>query len=734
MRRLFCILSVLTPLFLSACHSEIPSGEGTSTGEGAAAVTFRLPSVTRSADTDGYPWKDDCDIRIYKKTEALGKELIRHYFTIDEMPGEIWLLQGSYAIAVSLGNKAVASFDRPSYYGEADFDIEAGRQTAVTVSCGLLNTMVEIVVDASVKQVFDEALRVGVMPGNFDDAAENAAETLVFEDSGRGYFLLPENGTDLGFCFLGQSSRADIREKIGPEGVLHEHFTKHIEAGKAAGYLYRLQFSWSKDAEAHLDWEFRVVCDPSEADSEEFVPVNPAPKPVISGEGWDISQPCRVSGELRYRLRSSASELKTVRIACEDQSFEVDLTAPSADGIVFEADAEKGLFEGTLMLEKAFFDRFTGGEHALSLTVVARNEGSAGVVSTLLLPGTRSLTASDPWQEEGEFSAWLFDETVSSVRIRYREAGEELWQEADAVPAGEDHLWTATGKAIGANTAFEYQLVADGVPVGAARTTVTADGPQVYNAGFEIWTMQGRVLCPYTDLDTDQWWDSGNHGSASMIGNITTNVNDPRPDSPGSVSARLASRSTLGILAAGNIYLGKFVGTKQTTKGVIRFGHAFDFTYRPKALRFWFKGTVGTVDVLSSGTPDLQRGDQDRQNLYILLCDIPGPHIVDTSNPASFLDLSDGIEEISYYSGDVAAITTTNCLNDATGPVVAWGVWENDATVDEWTLQTVELHYTRHADTRPCWLMITAAANKYGDYYSGCSSNVLCLDDIELVY
>ena len=736
MRKILYFLSILAAAAgLASCGQELKTGG--SAEEGCAAVRLRLPSRTRADGPDGYPWKEDCDIRIYKKSEPLGKELVRHYFSLEDMPAEIWLLEGDYAISVSLGNLSPASFDRPSHYGEAEFRIDAGQSTDVAVQCDLLDTIVEVVLDDSVKAVFDADLRVTAMVGETfsHDAASEGVNALTYTETRRGYFLLPEDAKAISFCFDGRSSAP-----VKGQEEMHGHYTKQIEDGKTAGYLYRLTFTWSPDAEAHLGWDFSVIWDPSEDESEEYIPVNPAPRPDIKGDGWDIGTLRMAAGEVRYILTSKASDLKTVIIEGDGRHFEIDLEARSGgdgnddsddDGIGIEAE---NLREVTLVLRKGFFDHFTGGAHDLTLTAVTRNESRSSAVSSLLMPGTFSLEPSDRWMEQGLLKAYLFAEEVSEVKVRYRTAPDGEWNEAEAGPAEEEHVWTATGDGIRANTEYEFQLVADGSPTGAVNTVSTGDGPQIYNAGFETWTTQGKVLCPYTDLNVDQWWDSGNHGSASMIGNITTNASDPRPGSDGVTSARLESKSTLGILAAGNIYLGKFVGTKQTTKGVIRFGHAFDFTWRPKALRFWYKSSVGTVDVLSSGTPEIQRGDQDQQQVYILLCDMPGPHIVDTSNPSTFLNLADGIEEISYYSGDVAAVTVNNCANDATGKVVAWGVWDNDASVDSWTMQTVELHYTRYADIRPCWLMITAAANKYGDYYSGCSKNVLCLDDMELVY
>lgn len=730
MKKLFYILSVLAAAALTSCRNEPSVGRGAA-GEGAVAMTFRLPEATRAADTDGYPWKTDCDIRIFKKTEGIGKELIRHYFSTEDLPEQLWLLEGSYAVTVSLGSRAPLSFDRPSYYGEADFVIEAGKRTAVSVSCRLLDTMVEVVFDASVKNTFDESLRVIAMPGEtFDDeAAEVGVNALRWTDSGRGYFLLSGAETALSFCLEARSSRDDIREKFGADGLLHKHFTQPIAAGKTEGYLYRLKLKWSPDAEAWIDWEFSLRYDPSEEVLEDFVAVNPAPKPTIEGDAWNIAEPRKVAGDLRYKIACTSSELKSIILECGDERFEADPAAPAENGIRFEADPEKGLRALTMTLEKAFFDRFAGGEHALTLTAVARSEARTSALSTLLLPGALSLTPVDRWQGEGEFRACLYAD-ASEVKIRYRAAQTEAWTEVAAEAADEDGGWKATGGGIAANTRYEYQLLADGVPVGAAPATTTDDGPQIPNADFETWAQQGNAICPYIG-GGEQWWDSGNHGSTTLgpSWNITTNENDPRPGSSGTTSAKLSSKYVVVKFAAGNIFLGRYAGTSGTN-GVIAFGKPFAYTYRPKALRFWYKATVNGIN-RGSGAPGVSSGDPDPNEVYIMLCNMGGPHIVNTADNSSLINT--GSKTLSYCSDDSYSGNSKNDMTD--GHVIASAVWNNTVTQGEWTMVELPLLYNDEYEGEvPTYLLVTASASKYGDYFMGSDSNVLCLDDVELVY
>ncbi|HUN14632.1 MAG TPA: PCMD domain-containing protein, partial [Alistipes sp.] len=279
-------------------------------------------------------------------------------------------------------------------------------------------------------------------------------------------------------------------------------------------------------------------------------------------------------------------------------------------------------------------------------------------------------------------------------------------------------------------SAYEYRLSVDGTTIGAAQTATYPQAPQVYNAGFEVWSGDTPLL-PYTS-DADQWWDTGNHGSANASINITTYENTSRPGSAGTTSAKLASQKAsvwgIGKFAAGNIFVGKYLGTN-IPNGVIGFGKPFPFTYRPKALRFWYKGTVGTVD---NAGGSVSNGDADVAQVYICLCKMDGPHVVDTRYSDTFLNFAANSKTMAYCT----ALNGKNSKNDRTdGHIIAWGEWTNRESVAEWTAMTVDLHYNEEYEGEvPTYLLLTASASKYGDYFAGSTGSVMYLDDVELLY
>lgn len=312
--------------------------------------------------------------------------------------------------------------------------------------------------------------------------------------------------------------------------------------------------------------------------------------------------------------------------------------------------------------------------------------------------------------------------------MEYRRQGDADWQSIALTPDGNQIYAAASPAEFG--SAYEYRLSVDGTTIGAAQTATYPQAPQVYNAGFEVWSGDTPLL-PYTS-DADQWWDTGNHGSANANINITTYENSARPGSAGTTSAKLASQkaSVLGIgkFAAGNIFVGKYLGTN-IPNGVIGFGKPFPFTYRPKALRFWYKGTVGTVD---NAGGSVSNGDADVAQVYICLCKMDGPHVVDTRYSDTFLNFAANSKTMAYCT----ALNGKNSKNDRTdGHIIAWGEWTNRESVAEWTAMTVDLHYNEEYEGEvPTYLLLTASASKYGDYFAGSTGSVMYLDDVELLY
>lgn len=716
-----CLALLLGISVLGVSCTDAPADEPLRQGEGAVAFTLAMPKTrATTADERQYPW-NHCTIRVYKYTtdEAgqRGRELIRRYNSPTEMPASLWLLAGEYAIAVEAGSKEKATFDEPTYRGEEDFKIVEGATTSVTVNCGLVNTMVKVVYDATIAATFKESFSTTVAidedydPNRVD---KNEVPNLRYEETKKGYFILPEETTAFCWQFTGKG------EKNGQPLELTKTGSKAITP--EAGVCYELRLKYSPDLGGTL--EFTLLLD--ESVEEIFDPIVFRPNPQIAGDGFDIdeTQPY-MTGKIGYRI-SSIADMQEIQIRIGEETWAVPATEAypeDTNGIALEVENPTSQ---RLLLGERFMARLSGGDHALTLTAIDKDGGEGTKETTVRTQGALP-TPENPWFNDRIWRGCVLQE-ATEVKMEYRRQGTAEWQSV-ALTRNGDHIYeTASPAEFGSE--YEYRLSIDGALAGPAQTAVYPQAPQIYNAGFEVWSGNSPLL-PYTS-DADQWWDTGNHGSSKAGVNVTTRETDARPGSAGTTSARLKSQKAailgIGKFAAGNIFVGQYLGT-DGTDGVIGFGKPFAFTYRPKGLKFWYKGTVGTVDFAGG---KVSNGDTDVNQIYICLCKMDGPHVVATKRQATFLDFGANSKTMNYCSSP----NGTKSNNDRDdGHIIAWAEWNNTQSMAEWTEIVLDLHYNEEYEGEvPTYLMLTASASKYGDYFAGSTSSEMYLDDFELLY
>ena len=65
--------------------------------------------------------------------------------------------------------------------------------------------------------------------------------------------------------------------------------------------------------------------------------------------------------------------------------------------------------------------------------------------------------------------------------------------------------------------------------------------------------------------------------------------------------------------------------------------------------------------------------------------------------------------------------------------VIAFGRFESDLKVDEWTEFTLPLDY-KDLTTKPTYIIITACGSYLGNFYVGGTGSEMWVDEFELVY
>jgi hypothetical protein len=210
------------------------------------------------------------------------------------------------------------------------------------------------------------------------------------------------------------------------------------------------------------------------------------------------------------------------------------------------------------------------------------------------------------------------------------------------------------------------------------------------------------------------WWDSGNHGSATMSKNLTTKSEEYVHD--GNYSAYLKSQfagvGIFGKFAAGNIFTGKYLDTSGMNGGIIGWGRPF--TSRPTKLTGWVRYVCGTVDYSEK---NLSKGDKDKGQIFIALGDWAGTTYNGETWPVVINNTS---EDTLFNPNDESIIGYCELTFD------------DSTSGDGLTEFTLNIDY--RSNRKPTAIIIVASSSKYGDYFEGSTGSAMWLDDLKLVY
>ncbi len=233
------------------------------------------------------------------------------------------------------------------------------------------------------------------------------------------------------------------------------------------------------------------------------------------------------------------------------------------------------------------------------------------------------------------------------------------------------------------------------------------------NGSLDDWWLNGKVWCPWSESGNNEnapfserpWWDTGNKG-ATTLGQSNTTPIDDTPTGTGR-AARLESKfvgiGSFGKLAAGNLFAGIYVKT-EGTNGILSFGR--DFSLHPTKVKGFMKYKGVPISHTSKDFTDL-KNRPDTAIIWAALIDSPQAYEIRTNPNNRHLFNPDGDE------------------------VVAYGQLQWSDEVSDYREFEIEFKYKSHS-RKPRYLLIVASASKYGDYFTGGSGSVLCVDDFSL--
>lgn len=684
MKKLLAIFGAVLLVASCAKETDTPSWE-MAANEGAMCLGIAMQSEQHAGE--------DVLIKIYK-VDAQGEGFIRRYDAVADVPEYLNLLAGDYIVKVQVGKKQILSYDAKYYYGEAAFKVEKRVVTPVTVECKLQTTTVRVEYDATIAALFEAGYATTVAIDkeyNAEAIAQGDVHALVFAESGEGYLLMSEGATTLYWHFEGRhATEGDIVKGALIEGVK-----------PAARYTIRLKYS--DDAPGGFMLEATV----DESIEEKDDNISFSPDPTIKADGFDIEALLSSAGSYKFEVNAVAP-ISTMSITAD--GVEYSIIDNSVEGVTVEKRDDRGY---TITLTEPFFVRVAGGQSAITFNVVDEDGGKLHKDVRFNVQGAMPLTSGDYdlWTGSVTFKANVLGGD-SSMKLAYRVAGGQ-WAEADVVAAA-DGSFRAVGANFAAEKVYEYKLVIDGKDVGKSLTYTTENGVQLPNADFENWHTDGKPYFPYGSGESP-FWLTGNEGSASFGGNLTSPSTDVRPGSTGRYSASLVSQYVVIKFAAGNLFTGSFA--MSGTNGKVSFGRPFSFNARPKSLTYWMKNNEGAIDKIDkkpSGV-SINSGDPDRYTNMVILANWSQQYTVDTAN------------------ADATAVSEEKIKNME--GVIAYAWLSGTDSHPDWTKITAELTYIEGMENvKPNYVVVSFTPSGYGDFFTGSTKSWMNIDDVRFEY
>lgn len=731
MKKVFLIIGIISSL--CACRQEnryLGEGEGALSLQVTMGEAVEVVSRTSLGNEEIEVLKNDCKVRIYE-----GDKLIRKYSSWSSVPEKIDLSAGTdYRVRVVAGDSVSASLDKKYYEGVETFSVVDGQTTSVEVNCNIANTLVKVNFSEELKTYLASgAVTVSVDAGNgaLDyNWSEEGTESPV------GYYMLP-SGKEYLTCVFNATTKNG--KKITQ--------TNKIEPAKAST-LYTLTYALSTEEPEHPTDEggafFSLKVDETPLDTQEeeigiyrrpVIRVMSGEEEISTDSPWFLSLNSSVSPQI---IMSGSSTLTTASV--EGTLLEklglsgiIDLLSEESVGVL----QQKGISltipaeaqgKQIVMDWGNSWNELLKEETMYSLRyVLADEQGKQRELDWQIVVSDMNVQAVDiprfeTWADRTVFYGEVIEghtpgaETVYS--FQYRKKGEEAWsQNIPAVLSGQT-IKSDVLKGLTPGTTYEYRILEDTKISNMICEVTTEEASVLPNSSFENWHQDGKTWYIYGSDET-MFWDSGNEGAttglAAGFGSNMTTQSEEYVHS-GKYSVCLKTNEVFGVIAAGNLFVGDFIGTEQTTKGILGWGRAWNT--RPLALHGYVKYSPSAVE-----NDRLPEG-KDEGIIYVAVGDWPGadynkqwPVVIRTANPDTDLFYPE-----KGYTGEGII---------AYGEMVLKGeVQGSDNGLLEFF---IPLDY-RSTERIPTSIILVASASRYGDYYIGAKNSVMWLDDLELIY
>lgn len=363
---------------------------------------------------------------------------------------------------------------------------------------------------------------------------------------------------------------------------------------------------------------------------------------------------------------------------------------------------------------------------------------------------TLYVEATDLSVELKKINAWTREAYFTAAGIAgndngfcYRKSGDSEWINVrDSDLTSDGGTFIAHVKGLEPDTTYEVVAYSGSEQTSAWEFSTDAE-VKIPNGSFEYASkVSGKDYYKFYDPSCGvaegmtMFWGSGNgegaegvNGSANL-GIVITYV-DTENKIDGKQSVRAQTSQMAGILAAGNLFTGQFAGLVGTSGGKVNFGRPW--TSRPKAMKLYCKYSTGKMDIIK-GSPagvSLTYEDYDLAEIKFAIGNWnykkyggtpDSPVHVNTTDASTFIDFRTDASTIA--EGSLVIHHDGYVLNEAE---------KVSADTEKWLEYTIPLRY-HSLEEIPTHIIISCAASRYGDYFTGCSSSKLWIDAVELIY
>lgn len=695
----YWVCALLLTTLVTACkEDDVTLGEGSV--QLRVSVSDHVAVVSRAVDSDIYA---SMQTRIYSS-----KGLIRYYDAETPIPPTLNLASGAYHAFVLAGDSVPAAFNKPYYTGSTDFTVRGGETTSANVTCTVANTLATVAFDPSLDEVVSN-YKVKIFTTSGELYFTQATVDSV------GYYLFDNKEHNLAWTFEG--------EKLDGRSYTQSGVVENVSRATRYDFTFNFDPESAVTGGTFID----VKVNESTVDSTHNVVITQ--RPQIVGDKFNLSEPLYYetnNGSETSLWINAATRLKRAWISCDKLTAlgfpadSVDLLGNDRDLIAgFQArgiscqhtyQEEKDLSNAKITLADGFVKSLPSDEYTFTIQAVDMsgkdNTATLSIVVSDAIVVTEEPERASIWARRATLLGTLVKATSEPLSFQYRQTGTDSWTSVPATLSGSSLSAEVTGLTPGVT--YEYQAVAGSQASVKTATFTTESATALPNSSFENWqTLSSSAMVLYGPGE-EMFWDSGNHGSATLSKNVTTP--DETYKHSGRYSVKLQSQfvGVLGIgkFAAGNLFVGQYLRT-DGTDGVLSFGRPF--TSRPTKLKGYIKYNPGTVDY--SSTSELAKGATDIGSIYIAIGDWSEPIEIRTKDKKLFDKNDEKI--IAYGEWDL-----TSATQGADG-----GLLEFEIPLDY-----------RSLDRIPSYLVLVASASKYGDYFTGSSSSTMWIDDLELIY